>query len=135
GGKRPRSRRRRLFLLDQRRLQADTHALDLIGLDAVFQPRQLAQRQVERALSPLVGGAGVTEDTGTILVGLVTRRNGVAQAVLLAHLGEQPGAHAAVQDVDRSQGVVILRVAARHALVRDADLGLRGLLRDVLILA
>src|SRR5262249_47396541 len=79
--------------------------------------------------------AGVTEDAGPVFERLVARGNGVAQAVLLAHLREQPGAHAAVQHVDRPNRVVILGVAERHARIGDANLRLGSFLADVTIAA
>src|SRR5262245_11298889 len=134
GGQCPRSRRRGLLLLDQRGLQPDADALDLVRLNAILQPRQLAQCQIERALSAVVGGARVTENAGAVLVGLIARRDGVTQPVLLAYLSKQSSAHSAIEDVNCSEGVVVVRVAERHALVGDADLRLRRLLLDVTVL-
>ena len=123
--------RGRFLLHDERRLQPGLHALDLFLLDALLQPAQLGQHDVERFLGALVGGAGVAEDAGPVLEGLVAGPDGVAQAAFLAHLGEQPGAHAAGEHVDRPHGRVVVGVADRHAGIGDGDLRLGRVLGEV----
>src|SRR5262249_51349445 len=117
------------------RLQADRNSLYLVLLDPFLESPQLVQRPIERLLGARRRRAGVTEDAGPVFERLVARGNGVAQAVLLAHLREQPGAHAAVQHVDRPNRVVILGVAERHARIGDANLRLGSFLADVTIAA
>src|SRR5262245_36873201 len=55
--------------------------------------------------------------------------------MLLAHFGEQAGAHAAVEDIDCADRVVVIGMAERHAVVADADLRLCRFLADVRITA
>ena len=59
----------------------------------------------------------------------------VAQAALLADLGEQPGAHAAAQHAHRAPGLEIVGMPVGDAAVGDADLRLLRVVGDVPVLA
>ena len=76
------------YMFDDFQRLCELDALDFLRLDPFLKTLQFGQRHVESFLSPLIGRAGITEDAGPVLEGLITRPDGVTEAPLLADLGE-----------------------------------------------
>ena len=126
------SRGTRFLLHDQRAFDPRLEAAEFVGLDALAQADQFAQRHVERLLGTLGAGAGVAEHAARVAQRMARRVNAVAQSAALADFGEQPGAHAAAEDADGAPRLEVLVVAIGHARVGDADVRLLRVVVEML---
>ena len=122
----------RLLLHDEGAFGAGLAAGEFLGGDAVFEANEFADQDIEGFLGALGGGSGVAEDAGLVFEGVGGGVDGVTEAALFANFGEEAGAHAAGEDVDGGPGGVVLGVVVGDAVVGDADLGLGGLVREVI---
>ena len=104
--------------------------LDLFARDAERELSHLFEERVERRLSAVVARAGVAKQAGAVAQGGVVGADAVAEAALLADLGEQPAAGAAAEDFVGEPGDVVIRVPLRDGRAGDADVRLLARLSD-----
>ena len=92
---------------------------------------EFGEGHVEGLLGAVRTGAGVTDHRAAIAEGFVAHADGVAEASLLADLGEEASAHTAGEHAFGGAGGVVIGAADRGARPRERDLRLLRVLLQV----